>query len=326
MAISKFESKVVDKAEKLVKKLTELAQGKKPDEQISISVKKIGLLIQDLESIANDIKTGPTDEEKKEAEAKEEKKKESTPPAEDDSKDKKDATPPEEKADEKKEEKKPAEKVDESGKKEEKKPETKETPDGEKKDDPDKAKEEAEKADETPPEDKADAEEGKEGEEESLSKMEEALKLSEEYKKLSESKDQEISKLQDELKTIKDDKEKTDEKLSKFVEDSHTKLLNSTVKKVSKMQNYTLEEELGLKKSYLEKSMSNQALEELSKMADNQMIANLNDPMETTKPSEYLSPATVEKQDISKMSHEDQVDVRLDQLANMHTKLKGFVE
>ena len=286
-SISKFEADVEDRLSAIVKLLKEKATNRKPEDEISFEVKALSLLIQDLEEIV-DLEKARKDTEKEETEE------------ETEDKDKEEKT--EDKDTEKKEETKETEKKEET----EKKPEEKKEESTEKE-----TKEETKKEDKET-EEKEDVEE---------SKFQEAMKLCEGYRGELEKNQQLISKFQKEIDNLKEQNGDYTKQLSKFKQDSYSKLLNSTVEKISKFKGLKDEEKLNLKKHYLESKMSEPALEELGRITDEKMFSKLGEPKIVTKPSEQLEPANKEK-DFSKMSSEE----KLDMLSKYQAKARGFVE
>lgn len=277
--ISKFEADVVDRIDALIKGVIKIGAGRKPSDEVRISVKQLALLKDDLETIKNLVMAERTTEPEK----------------------------PAEKPSEKAEEKKPADKP------EEKPAEKPATPP-------------AEPPKETPKE-TSKKEEPLTVDEEEVSKFQEAVKLCEEYQKSLEEKDVLISKFEAENKDLKRalaDKEKM---VSKFEQQDYDTLLDRTVEKISKFQNLCHDASLKLRAHYVTSNMSKTALEELGRIADTQMISKLGELKPTTKPTEMLGvnePAKAsadDGKDFSKMSK----DEKLDALANLQAKQKGFI-
>ena len=284
-SISKFESVASDKLNDIVSTLKKLATNKKPEDEVSLEVKQISLLIDDLEGVVA-LEKKAIAEEEVEAEEEPEDNNETEPEEEDES-----------------EKKKKKGKGDKEDKKEDKEKKNK----GEEEDS------------EEEPEDSEESEDDEDdGEEES--KFQEALKVAEGYKK-ELTKNQELtSKFQKKSKELEKQNNELSKQISKFKKDEYSKVLNATVDKVSKFKQLNSEESLNLKKTYLESKMSESALVEIGRVTDDKMLSKLGEPKPTTKPSSQLEPAKAETE-YSKMSKED----KLDALADTNAKRAGFV-
>ncbi|MCP3684472.1 MAG: hypothetical protein GY861_17545 [bacterium] len=341
--MSKFEADTIDKLKSIITTLRGKATNKKPEDEVVLSVKSVGLLIGDLEDIVgieeskNDAdKEESKDDEKKEekSEEKSEKKEESKDEKEEDKKEeskeeKKDEDKKEEKSEEKKEDKteeKSEEKSDE--KKEEKKDDSKEESSEEKKEEKDsKETDNGEKSEEKKSDDKAEKKEEEEGdaeEDEEESKFQEMLGLCEDYKVAMGKQEKVISKFEAENKELKAQLETRDKELSKFKDESRQNLLNDTVEKVSKFKNLSEKDKLALKQHYLESKMSDTTLEEIGRTTEDQMFSKLGEAKPTTKPTDHLQAAEKEpegEKDISKMTK----DEHLDFLAKANAQKGGFV-
>ena len=270
-SISKFESEIEDKITQIKKVFVGLAEGKKPDEMIEIPVKKISLLIQDLESIEESQKISK-DVDDKEVEEKDDvgnDSSESSTKGEDIDKSK----------------------VDESDKKEE--PAKEEVKEDVKDEGSEETKEEGEK------------EEVKESEEES--KFKELLDVCDGYKKELDEKEQIISKMSKGADALKADNTKLTEEISKFKKEGFSNLVKKTAEKISKFKNLAPHETIKLEHEY--SKMSEPALEEIGRITESEMFSKLEEPKPTTKSTELLKPAlAAEEKPFSKMSKEEQLD------------------
>lgn len=299
--MSKFSEDVASKKiGTIIETLRNLAANKKPEDEISLTVKSCSHLIDDLKSIKEVFSVESEEEDKEEEKGKE-----------DEDKDTEEEKGKEDKKAEKEEEDKEEDSEEGEGKEKESKDESK---DKKEEDESGEGKESDESE-----EDKDDS--GEEDEEET-SKFKELMEVCEGYKKSLEEKDSKISKMSKELSEIKKEKDQLSKEMSKFKEDSYMKTLNKTLETVSKFRGLDKDQKLRLKEHYLTSKMSEDALEEIGKKTEYQMMSKMAyEPKETTKPTEYLDPA-VEKEDISKMSAKDQ----LDRLADLHAKKGGFVQ
>lgn len=305
-AISKFESSVKDKLSIIIKTLKERATNLKPTDEISFDVKKISLLIEDLEESLSLIESMNNSEEK-----------------EDSNKNKLEDNLEDDKSKDIPEPKKEKENKDQSN---EDKSETNEINDdfsdqidnNESNDNLSKIGSNADNnKDKSDNQDKHDDDET----EEEASKFQEIIKVCEDYKNEVEKSYNTISKLQEEIKILNSEKENLNSEISKFKEESYNKLLDSTVNKVSKFKSLTDEEKLNLKQEYLTSKMSESALEEIGRITDKQMFSKLEEPKQTTIPSEHLEHSNNKTEEFSKMSNND----KLDYLANVQAKKRGFV-
>lgn len=318
-AISKFKVESSDRLNEIIKTLKDKAANRKPDDEISFSVRKIAYLIEDLEGVLAS-KAGPVEvagEKKDEADdkAKDEPAEESKdePKTEPKPDDKKDEAAGDEKA-----------KADEKGdEKDVDKPKT----DDAKKEEEASDKDKKEDATETSSEkdggkvDKAGDEEGSEDEEEE-SKFQELVKVCEGYKATLDEENLKISKMSKRIKALETDNLKKTKELSKFRADSYTKTLNKTVDIVSKFRELNDEQTLRLKEHYLTSKMSETALDEIGSKTEYQLMSKMAvEPRSTTKPTEHLAPAEKGPEDFSKMSKNDQLDA----LAEINAKKQGFV-
>jgi len=297
-SLSKFASATADKLTSIIDSLKKLSQNLKPEEEVSIEVKKIAALIQDLEEVVEE-------DIEREKLLKEES----------------------DKKDDKEEDKDKKEEADTEKDKEEKdKKEDKESDkdkEGDDKEDKDK-KEENKESDKEEDKDKKDTEKENKDEkddDEEESKFQQLIGVCEGYKEELKKSQEVISKLEKRNDDLSKESKSLSEKVSKFEKDSYEKLLNNTVDKISKFKRMSKEESLSLKQRYLVSKMSVSALEELGRITDDQMLSKLEEPKQTTKPSQMLEPAE-ENEEYSKMSKE----AKLDALAKIQAKEKGFVE
>lgn len=293
--ISKFAVETSDRLEAIIKVLKEKATNLKPEDDISLKVKQVSLLIQDLEEIVEVEKS----------------KKEEEPVAEEP-----EPKPATEEDKDPVEEEKPAEVAEE---KEDKKPAEEEAKPAEK---PAEKPVEEEKKEEKPTEEKpAEVEEETKLAEEEESKFQQAMEVANGYRKEIGKQEEIISKFQSELKLLKEQNAKLTTEFSKFKDESRTRLIDMTIEKISKFKGLNSKETWDLKKKYLESKMSDAALVTEGRKVDIEMISKLQEPKATTRPSEMLEPAEETKQSYSKMSGEDKLDV----LAKLNAKQKGFV-
>jgi outer membrane biosynthesis protein TonB len=276
--MSKFESSVTDKLSSIVGLLRSMAANKKPTERISFEVKKIALLIEDLEEVVEMEKAKQVEE--------------------------------------KQPEQKPVEKVVEPKKEEEVKIEKVE-PVKEVKEEP---KTEPVKVETEPAKEEAKVEDGEEE-----SKFQELLAVCEGYKAELTSCHSQMSKMQEQLAALESEKTSLNEQVSKFKQETFTKILNETVEKVSKFRNLSHEETQKLKDHYVMSKLSESALVELGRMTEGTGTSKFEELKVTTTPSEFLQETekTTEELDneYSKMSSSD----KLDALANLNAKINGFV-
>ena len=316
--MSKFGELSVDKLSKVVETLRGLAENKKPADEISIPVKNVSLLIQDIEEVikSEEETNEETSDNSEENEDKEEKKETKT----EETKEKKNKKDKKEDKKESKEEKK--EDSEEPDKSDEEK-DVKETNEEEGSDS------DGDKEEKDPKEDKESSAEGEDTDEsknESESKFKELLKVCDGYKKECNDKDAQISKFTTELKKLNKEKEELTQKISKFKKESYEQILNSTVDKISKFRHLDETQKLALKQRYLESKMSETALEEVGRVTDDQMFSKLAEPKETTQPSEMLDPVDVDEgPDFSKMSEKEIKAHKLDELAELQARQRGFV-
>ena len=290
--VSKFEEDTIDKIKSIVDALKKQAKDKKPDEELKLTVKDVSLLIDDLENIIEFESNKAEEEEKLE------------------------------KVEEKESEKK---KTDETKKEGE---EVKE-PEAEPKEKGDKPETETKEEVKEETETKEKPEEKKEGEAEDSeeSKFQALLEVCEGYKSELEKNQAMISKLQEDNEMLTDNNEKYARQFSKFEEEQYNHKLNDVVNKVSKFKRLNETQKLTLKKQYIESKMSDTALEEIGRMADDKMFSKLQtEPKVMTQPSQMLDgaeqPTEATPTDYSKMSQEEQLEA----LANLNAKHNGFVE
>lgn len=318
-AISKFEADTADKLDAIIKTLKSLATNKKPDEEVSLVVKQVGLLIDDLEEIV-ELERVKKEPEKKEKETEEKEDKEEGEEEEE----KEDEAEEEEKPKKKKKKKKKKEKEEEEEKEDKEETEEEETEEEEEpsksKEKEDKSKKKEKKEDTEEETEEKEEDEDEEDEDEEESKFQEALKVAEGYKQELSKNQKTLSKFKKKIDELETNNKKLTQQISKFKKDNYSKVLNGTVEKISKFRKLNSEEKLSLKKEYLESKMSESALEEIGRVTDEKMFSKLGESKPTTKPTEQLTPAKDEK-DFSKMSKEE----KLDALANVNAKQKGFV-
>ncbi len=306
--ISKFENNAADKVGAIIKTLKDKATNKKPSEEVVFDVKGISLLIQDLEEIEKleKAKSEGEEEETEEDDSEEEKEK------------KKKGT--EEETEEEKSKKKKKKKETDEEESEEGESDTEEDTDEKKKKSKGEEEEESEEDDSEEGEEKKDKKKKEtDEEEEEESKFKELLKVCDGYKEQVDRLTTQISKFEKLKKEQEKKVKELNQEISKFKEVSHTKLAKSTAEKVSKFKHLAPHQKVELEQRY--SKMSDSALEELGRITEDQMFSKLEEPKETTKPSELLEPAEQE-QDFSKMSKEEQ----LDELAKIQAKARGFVE
>ncbi len=316
-SISKFESDSMDKLKSIIETLKEKSTNKKPDDEISFSVKKISYLIQDIEEVVESMESSEDGEETADDVAGEKTKEEKT----DKEEPKKDTKETKEGDEEKEEEKDTSKKKSKEKKSSKEEKEAEETDEGkeEKKDE----EEKKETKEETKEEDNDEGEEEKstDSEEEEESKFKELVAVCEGYKDNLDEKDLKISKMSQKIKKLEGQNEEISKNLSKFKADSFAKTLNKTVELVSKFRGLNEEQSLRLKEHYLTSKMSESALGEIGRKTGYQMMSKMaTEPEGTTKPTEHLAPVDEEK-DFSKMSKPDQ----LDKLAEINAKTRGYV-
>jgi len=322
-SISKFEYDTIDRLNAIIKAFKEKATNKKPTDEISLEVKHVSALIEDLEGIveyekAKVEKSDKTDEGSGEEDGEKDSEKDN------DKSDKKD-----EKSDEKSKEDKSDDKKSESGEEnnsDEKKEESKEDAGkGDSKDKSDKEKDTKKEEKDT---------ETKDGDEEEESKFKEVLKLCDDYQeelaksqkavsKFEVEKKGLVSKFEKENSELKKQNKSLSEEISKFKQEEKTKLLNDTVERVSKFQGLSTADALNLKKQYLESNMSEGALREIARVAEKQVLSKLSDAKVVTQQSGLLNPVgSSEESEVSKMSNEEKLDL----IAKAQAKARGYVD